>query len=127
MPEFVKTRDNFADLEAFYDRWMQSLGTAVIAGASAFGGRRSDRRVTRVTPPGRTPCRQVFRRALLLADGRLASCDQDYRGEVSVSTEPESGLAAWTGGRMKALRCAQRDQSLGGWPLCGACEEWHRP
>lgn len=127
-PEFLKTRENVADMEAFYDGWLRRLGVAVIAGPSHFGGRRADLCVTRVTPPRRRACRRIMTRLLVLADGRFVACDQDYGAAQVVGDLATNSLGdVWNGARMRALR---EDHAAGRWdahPLCEGCEEWHRP
>lgn len=138
VPEFIKSVETFDDLEQFYDEWMRYLGTPVIAGPSTFAGQVPDRRVTRVTPPRRKACRQLFRRALVLADGTLATCDQDFAARQSI--RPANGMSLaeqWRAGKVRALREAHRAvvgaapdavaSILSQWPLCSKCEEWHRP
>jgi len=135
VPEFVKSTANVDEMEAFYDTWLRRLGTASIRGASGFAGQMEDRRVTRVAPPRRMACRQIGRRMMILADGRVASCDQDFAGRQIMGRLGERSLGAlWTGARRSGFLAAHASAGDSGdfsatadWPLCAECDEWHRP
>lgn len=126
--EFVKTTANLDDMEAFYDVSIRSLAGGVIAGPSHYAGQFPDLRVTAVTPPRRIPCRQLQRRLTVLADGAVASCDQDFAGRQPLGRLPNQSLPdIWHGEHARRLRADHRHGSLTAWPLCPRCEEWHRP
>jgi hypothetical protein len=128
VPEFCKTLDNFADMEAFFDDWMRRTGTAVISGPSHYARQCADRAVTRVAPPRRVPCRQVFNRATVLADGTLAGCDRDFAGRQAAGSLRNTAFRElWSGRFMSGLRDAHRAGSLAALPLCPNCDDWHRP
>lgn len=128
VPEFMKTTENLDEMERFFDEWLQRLGTAVIVGPSHFSGQRPDLRVTRVTPPRRTPCRQLFRSALILADGTVVTCDQDYAARQPVGHLGRASFREiWSGPQIRRLRDEHRRGVVDVQPLCSKCEEWHRP
>ncbi len=135
VPEFIKSTGNVDDMEEFYDAWLRRLGVASIRGASGFAGQMEDRRVTRVAPPGRVACRQISRRTMVLADGSVASCDQDFSGSQVIGRVGAQSLAEiWEAGVMGRLRSAHRAAEASrefkdgaAWPRCAACDEWHRP
>ncbi|GMV97571.1 MAG: hypothetical protein AMXMBFR83_19290 [Phycisphaerae bacterium] len=126
--EMMKTPDTLAEMEAFYDHWISKTGSAAIAGPSAYGGRRPDLSVVRMAPPARFACGRVFNRALVLADGRVPACDQDFRGEHAIGSLTEASLAdLWQGAAFREVRARQLDGTFASLPICAACEEWHRP
>lgn len=135
VPEFLKSTANVDDMESFYDSCLRRLGTASIRGASCFAGQFEDRRVTRVTPPGRAACRQARRRVTILADGQVVSCDQDFAGRQVLGRMGEAPLEQiWTTRTRTRLLAAQTDAEAArefragaDWPLCASCDEWHRP
>ncbi len=126
--EMIKTRETMGEMEAFYDYWIQRGGAAVITGPSTYAGQWPDRSVMRMAPPTRFPCGRIFSRAMVLADGRVTVCDQDFRGRHAIGTLVESSLSElWSGRTMAAVRESHVGGSYQAMPLCAACEEWHRP
>jgi radical SAM protein with 4Fe4S-binding SPASM domain len=111
-------------MESFVDRWQQRLGMYSLTGASHFARQRPDRAVTIMTPSKRAPCRRLFSRAMVLADGRVTTCDQDYTGrQVVGSLRDESFLSLWQSPLLSNIRSQRHD----GCALCPKCDEWHRP
>jgi hypothetical protein len=126
--ELVKTRATLAEMEQFYDHWMSKTGTAVIAGPSSHAGRWHDLSVMRMSPPARFACARVFNRAMVLADGRVTVCDQDFRGEHAVGSLANTSLRdLWMSEPMQTVRKAELAATHDGMAMCPACEEWHRP
>jgi len=126
--EMIKTPDTMDELESFYDHWTGKTGAAVLAGPSAYGGQWPDRAVMRMAPAARRPCSRVFHRAMVLADGRVTACDQDFRGQYAIGSLKETSLSdLWSGWKMKAIRRSHLAGRYDGIPLCENCQEWHRP
>lgn len=126
--EMTKTRETMGEMEAFYDHWIARTGAAVISGPSAHAGRWPDLAVMRMAPPARFACNRVFTRAMVLADGRVTACDQDFRGEYVAGSLTSHSLAEiWTGPRMREVCEAELAGLHNGTPLCPTCDEWHRP
>jgi hypothetical protein len=126
--EMTKTRETMPEMEVFYDYWLEKTGCACLVGPSAYAGQWPDLAVMSMAPPKRFPCLRLFRRALVLADGRMTVCDQDFRGEHAIGSVAESSVAQlWQGEAMAAVRQSHRQATYEGMPLCAACDEWHRP
>ncbi len=125
VPSFVKSTENLDDMEAFFDHWQRRLGCALITGYSSCAGQRPERTVTQTAPTPRRPCRRTRSRAMILADGRMTTCDQDFAGRQSLGSVVETSFAElW---RNSAVLNAARSNSVAELPLCPACTEWHRP
>jgi hypothetical protein len=126
--ELMKTPETMDDMEAFFDHWVIKTGSAVIAGPSRYAGVWPARAVVNMAPPTRFTCSRLFHRAMVLADGRVSLCDQDFQGNRAIGLVGESSLAdLW---QSAALDDARRNHLAGVYnslPLCSACEEWHRP
>ena len=74
------------------------------------------------------PCRRLDNRAMILADGRMPLCDQDFKGTTAVGNVLETPLAdLWQSKAMQKARAAHRSDSLSSLPMCGTCSKWHRP
>lgn len=128
VPEFCKSRDNLHEMDAFYDGWMQRLGIASLTGFNHFGHRLLDRGVLRMAPSRRTPCRRVRSRAMVLADGRVTLCDQDFEGAHRIGDLGQASLAeSWSGATLSSIRGAHRSDSTDLPEICRTCDEWHRP
>lgn len=124
VPSFVKARENLHEMEEFFDRWQQRLGSVLVTGYTHCAGQRPRRAVTSMAPPQRTPCRRVFDRLLVLADGRVTTCDQDFAGRQTVGSLVDAPLGElWQATRLAAIRAGDHARQ----PLCPACDEWHRP
>ncbi len=125
MPSLVKAEETFDDLEPFVDHWQRRLGMYCVTGYSRCAGQRADRAVSRMSPPERVPCRRTFSRMMVLADGRVTTCDQDFRGIQTVGDlNTQTVETIWhEAARLNAIRTTV----IGEAPLCAKCEEWHRP
>jgi hypothetical protein len=128
VPEMIKTRQTLGQMEAFYDEWIRRTGAAVIVGPAAYGGPFAHLAVMNMAPPRRFPCARLWSRVMVLADGRVTVCDQDFRGEHAIGRLQDSSLGdLWTGDAMSGLRRGHRAGDYIGMSLCPGCKEWHRP
>ncbi len=126
--EMAKTRATIGEMEQFYDHWVSKTGSAFLAGPSHYARQWPDLAVMSMAPPSRAVCHRLFFRTLVLADGRVTVCDQDFKGSHSIGSLADSSLSSlWTGPAMTAVRRSHLDRRFDGMPLCPACEEWHRP
>ena len=125
VPSMVKAHETLDDLNHFVDTWQRRLGTLLVTGYSHHAGQRPDRAVLATSPPNREVCRRVFSRTVLLADGRLTTCDQDFTGSQSVGNLAETSLRElW---QNATVLQDIRQNTCGQAALCAKCEEWHRP
>jgi len=125
VPSMIKANETLDDLDHFFDTWQRRLGTLLVSGYSHHAGQRPRRAVTVTTPPNRKLCRRVFGLTLLLADGRLTTCDQDFAGRQIVGNLTETALPElWQ--NAEVLRDI-RANTCGSAPLCSHCDQWHRP
>lgn len=126
--EFTKARQNMHELDAFHDGWLRKIGAVCITGACSYAGQFEDHAVVNMAPSRRTPCRRLFSRCLVLSDGRVVKCDQDFKGLHPVGNVNETPLTdTWTGPQLNRLRELHHSLNLSEVALCGACSEWHRP
>lgn len=126
--ELLKSADNLDEMETFYDQWIIKAGSAVLGGPSHYAGQWPNRAVMDMAPPARMSCNRLFNRLMVLADGRVTACDQDFQGRHAVGSLAEQSLhAVWTGPPMTAIRQGHLAGRFDAMPLCPACSEWHRP
>jgi hypothetical protein len=128
VPQMVKATTTIGDMEAFYDHWLRRMGWATIVGYSDRGGQRPDLAVADMAPPKRAACRRLGTRWMILADGRVVACDQDYAGRCELGNLHHQSWHQIIGGeRFRRLQQAHARLSLQDFPLCAGCREWHRP
>lgn len=126
--EMIKTHATMEELEPFYDKWVSKVGSAVIVGPSDYAGQWNNLAVMDSAPPTRFPCERIFTRAMVLADGRVTVCDQDFRGDHAIGSIADTPLSTlWTGATMTTVRRSHQTGSCDAMPLCPNCREWHRP
>jgi hypothetical protein len=128
IPEMIKTDETMELMDEFYDGWLRKVGWATIKGFSDYAGQVPDQAVNSMAGPERRPCRQIFRRMTILADGKVALCDQDFEGSVPLGSIQNQSLSAiWQGPEMSALRQAHLAGDFSPNALCEHCRQWHRP
>lgn len=126
VPRLVKTPETLRDMESFFDRWMLAEGHAVIEPAQSGVGLMPELSPVPMAPPRRSPCRQLGGRMTILADGRVALCDQDWLGRASLGEATTTPLIdIWQ--RIQQPLTAHAQQRHDELTLCGGCSEWHRP
>lgn len=128
VPEMTKMRDNVQELDDFHDGWLRRVGAVAITGYSDYAGQCDDLSVINMAPAPRLACRRLGSRCLVLADGRVTTCDQDFKGVQTVGCVQEQSLEAiWHGEAFECIRRSHRETDLESTALCAACQEWHRP
>jgi len=127
-PEMVKVSETMGEMEAFFDEWTRRVGWANLEAFNSGAGQRSDRSVMQMAPPSRRACGRLWSRCLVLADGRVVRCDQDYKGAEPIGDLIRTSLAdVWSGESMSRIRGAHREGCWVKAGLCSTCHEWHRP
>ncbi len=128
VPEMAKVAETLGEQEPFFDDWLRAVGWANIVSPSHYARQLPDRRLMNMAPPKRWPCRRLWSSVLVLADGRVVTCDQDYAARQGVGDLNAATLSSiWRGEAMGRYRRAHETGELTGLPLCAECEEWHRP
>ncbi|HUU81997.1 MAG TPA: radical SAM protein [Phycisphaerae bacterium] len=128
IPQITKSVETVQEIDEFFDGWIRREGWAVIEGYSHYAGQLEDRSVIDMSPPTRAPCRRICTRCLILADGRMTRCDQDFTARTVVGSLHDSSLAAlWQSPAMQTARAHHTAARYDKLPLCPTCNEWHRP
>lgn len=128
LPSFCKARPNVHEMDDFFDGWSRRVGAAMIHSASHRAGQWDSLSVISMAPPRRTPCTRLWSRCLVLADGSVTTCDQDFAGRMIVGHIGKQSLSeVWIGAEMTAIRAAHQRNEFGATALCALCDEWHRP
>jgi len=114
--------------DAFYRHAELPLEHVVIQRCNDFAGQLDDQRVVDFTPLQRFPCRQVSYGLMVLADGAVVPCQQDFNGTLALGNINETDLAQlWHDAKMINLQADQRAGSYDTNPLCAKCRDWYIP
>jgi MoaA/NifB/PqqE/SkfB family radical SAM enzyme len=127
VPVFTKCRENLAEMETWYDKWLAALGSAVIAGPSDFAGQIPDHAVADMRPPARRPCNRLASRLHVLSNGAVVPCEQDACGKQALGQLGVHSIEPLWAGPLAAMRDEHRRGHWNTYPLCSQCKEWHRP
>ncbi len=127
VPWMTKTRQTMAEMEAFYDHWLETCGAAVIVGYNDYAGQIADQAVMNMEPPMRRMCQRLERCMTILADGSVPVCTQDFRGLSRLGNAAEDRIETiWQNEGFQHIRQTHADGRFEEHPLCPACKEWHR-
>jgi radical SAM protein with 4Fe4S-binding SPASM domain len=125
IPRLLKVRDTIPEMESFFDFWIERTGWAVIDYPTDRAGEISFAGVVDMTPPKRRPCRRIWDRMLIHANGRAVACDQDAHAKLPAGHIEQHTLSEmWQ--QMNGLR---QQHAAGKWndiSPCNTCKEWHR-
>lgn len=126
--QFVKLRENLEEMEEFWRFWESRGAHPLIQKSNDFAGRFPLERVSDLSPLDRIPCWHLRRGMVVLADGRVPVCKQDWDAEHPVADLTKVPVAeAWA-----ALEPYHEENTRQGWtapgalnPRCGSCDEWY--
>lgn len=128
VPSITRCTATLAEVEDFYEFWIRNSGAALVRGYRSFSGALPADSLLPTTPPVRTACRQVAHAPMLLADGNLTHCGEDFAG---VQTCGNARSEALTDVLASAARtrfiAAHSALKLSGTELCANCDAWHQP
>lgn len=127
VPRFMKCRENLDEMEAWYDAWLRALHCAVIAGPSDYCGQIADTACVDMAPPLRRACWRIQSRAMVLCDGTVVSCEQDFAGRSPMGKLQHESLQSIWINQFAGLRAAHAQGNYSLNVLCEKCREWHRP
>lgn len=125
IPTALKTYEFLPEQDEFFERCLKLTGHGTIVEPSDAAGQWPDRAVVHMAPPTRVPCRRLGARLTLLADGRIAMCEEDIAGLHPLAERRI--LDAWRGETLASLRALHDRNAWDEHPLCSKCAEFHRP
>ncbi|HUO10022.1 MAG TPA: SPASM domain-containing protein [Phycisphaerae bacterium] len=127
IPRLLKVRDTIPELEPFFDTWLQQTTWAVIDYPTDRAGQIPFTGVIDMAPPKRRPCRRLWDRLVIRANGVAVACDQDMNDQLKLGNiESHTLEQLWSGPPMSALRQSHADSNWSAVSPCTNCKEWHR-
>lgn len=128
VPDMIKARNNVSELDEFFDGWTRRAGAVSLTGISDYAGQIEDQAVIDMRPPKRATCRRLRSRCLILCDGRVVLCDQDFKGLQTFGNVGAASLAEiWKSAEFEKVRHEHLAGRFSINPLCDSCKDWHRP
>lgn len=123
--EYVRVDENEEELyDAFY-RWYPQTGCFTIQGHNDRAGQLEHRNPIDLLPAMRFGCRKIAGEMLVLSDGRVPLCRQDFRGTHTLgNVKNETVESVWNGPAADKLRRLHRERDWDANPLCRNCLEW---
>ncbi len=125
VPRLLKVRETIPELEPFFDTWISQAGWAVIDSPTTRAGTLPPTAVVDMAPPRRRPCRRLWDRLVIRANGTAVACDQDPLDRLALGhIESDSLAQMWSGHAATTLRAQHANAAYP--DPCTACTEWHR-
>ncbi len=130
--QMVRSRENEAELEAFWRGWKKKTDKVIVQKYSRSAGLLPERKVSDLSPLTRRPCWHLKRDLSVLVDGTVALCRDYSQGDTRLGGAfgpGSAGLAAaWAAGESfhaaHIAACRSGDGALFPRP-CEACDEYY--
>jgi spiro-SPASM protein len=130
--QMVRSRENEAELEAFWRGWKKKTDAVIVQKYSRQAGLLPELKVSDLSPLGRRPCWHLKRDLAILVDGRVPLCRDASHLELAMGNAfaPGGLAAAWKTGAAYHEKhieaCAGGTASGGTLPEpCEACDEYY--
>jgi spiro-SPASM protein len=121
--QFTRTTGNEDELMKFYERWRDFSDRIIIKKPDTFGGILNEFRVVDLSPVERFPCLHLKHDMVILADGDVPICRQDYNCAIPAGNILKDGIAScWE--KLLPHYEAQWQGRFDKPPLCKDCDEW---
>jgi radical SAM protein with 4Fe4S-binding SPASM domain len=125
VPRLLKVRETIPEMEPFFDAWILQAGWAVIDGPTDRAGAVPFEAVVDMAPPKRKPCRRLWDRMMIRANGNAVACDQDIHDRQAIGHIESMNLEQmWTA--LNPLRTKHTAAKWNEIDPCKNCREWHR-
>ena len=122
--EVMKINETESYLDKFYDFWEMEKISIILQKQNSFIGELEDRSYSDLSPLVRTPCWHLQRDLVVLADGNVAFCKQDYNGENKVGSLAENSIfEIWNSKEKFFLDDYKLNYCKN--PDCEKCDEWY--
>ena len=121
-PQFLRMRENEAELEEFYRYWKEKNGDVIIQKYDHFCGFLSDERPADLSPLQRAPCWHLKRDISVLIDGTVPFCREDVAGKNALGNIFHDSLSEL----FAAGKGLYEGQAKGDYKgICADCDEYY--
>ncbi len=121
--QFTRTTDNENELMRFYEKWRDFSDRIIIKKPDTFGGILDSCQVVDLSPVKRFPCLHLKHDMVILSDGKIPLCRQDYNAKYSAGNILTDGIeTCWN--KMNDFYQNQWKEIYNKPPLCEKCDEW---
>jgi len=122
----VKSLETDGEWVPFYDYWFRRSDAPIARTFNNYAGQVDDRTPIHLAPPGRVPCSKLFRSMLIMCDGTVSVCPQDFRGLSIAGNAFEMPIEQiWRGEVIEKLRAAHCKSDFSAFQLCEKCMDWY--
>jgi radical SAM protein with 4Fe4S-binding SPASM domain len=131
----IRMRETEREIEAFFARWQPRLRAGDelrINEYNDWAGKVADHSasghgLSPTAPPGRGPCRMLWRNLSVHADGKVSACCHDSEDELIVGdvAAGETLQQIWRGVELRRLRRLHLEGRIDQLPICAACRNWY--
>ena len=127
VPAMTKTAATMADMEPFYNQWRKKGAVSFLTGFNYYCGYCEDINVMNMAPPARSSCNQLFGTMMILTDGTVVQCCEDFKGELPIGNVFSDSISdIWQFEPIKNLRNEQKTLNFDNNELCRKCRHWFR-
>lgn len=121
--QFTRSTVNEAELFRFYETWKEFADRIVIKKPDTFGGLLDEFRVVDLSPVRRFPCLHLKHDMVVLSNGDVPLCRQDFGGKFTAGNAFRDGIEkCW--GSLSGEYHTQWSNNYNNPPLCKGCDEW---
>lgn len=121
--QFTRSTVNEIELFRFYETWKDFSDRIVIKKPDTFGGLLDEYRVVDLSPVKRFPCLHLKHDVVVLSNGDVPICRQDFSGKFVAGNAIRDGIEkCW--GSLAGEYHAQWSNNFSNPPLCKGCDEW---
>lgn len=122
--EILKINETESYLDKFYDFWEMEKISIILQKQNTFIGELEDRTYSDLSPLIRTSCWHLQRDLVVLGDGSVSFCKQDYNGENKVGVLSENSVSEiWELKKKFFLDDYKLNYCKN--PNCEKCDEWY--
>ena len=127
---FRELKQNLDETESFIAHWRKILKEPDFILAfpyETWGGHESREHARYLVEAERLPCLKLWKKVIVLSDGRLVTCDAMFNGQVVMGDTNVSTIKEiWDGNEYHEMRQKHIDGRGGELEICDVCDSWYR-
>jgi len=124
---FVAMPENIKEVAPFREKWTRLADTVTIGTFCNWGGEIPGEVTSSVRNTERRPCTRLWSHMLVLNNGDVPLCCQDYNGENLLGNVVNSSIAeVWHGEKLERIRKLHLERRFDALPICRDCNFWQQ-